>query len=111
MVAYYLDESGEIREKSESVSCYVNGGLDGERKKQRGEAKSITIPVPLSQAEVRAYVDYKETSNIDDALEHLGNEVNKGIERVTSGEVKKPLSVGKTLEQAVAPAGGDKLTF
>ncbi|CAN4277586.1 hypothetical protein H4W19_12720 [Pseudoxanthomonas mexicana] len=111
VVAYYLDGAGEIREKSESVSCHVKGGLDGERRKRRGVAKSITIPVPLSQAEVRAYVDYEETSNIDDALEHLGNEVNKGIERVTSGEVRKPLSVGKTLEQAVAPAGGDKLAL
>jgi hypothetical protein len=71
----------------------------------------VKIPVPLSEAEVRAYIDYRETSNIDDALKHLENEVNKAVEKATGGEVKKSLSDGKTLEQAVAPAGGDKMTF
>jgi hypothetical protein len=111
VVAYYLDESGEVKEKSDSVSCHVKGGIDGARKKSSGSSKSVNIPVPLSQAEVRAYIDYKETSNIDDALKHIENEVNKSVEKATLGAMKKPLSVGKSLEQAVAPAGGDKLTF
>jgi hypothetical protein len=33
VVAYYLDASGEIKEKSDSVSCDVRGGPDGARKK------------------------------------------------------------------------------
>lgn len=110
VVAYYLD-SDEVKKESGSVSCHVRGGIDGARKKSRGSAKSITIPVPLSEAEVRVYIDYEETSNIDDALKHIENEVNKAVEKVTGGVVKKPLSVGETLEQAVAPAGGDVLTF
>ena len=111
VVAYYLNASGEIKDSKASVSCHVNGGVDGARHHSTGSAKDIKVPVPLSEAEVRAYIDYKEISNIDDALTHIENEVNKAVEKATLGEVRKPLSVGKTLEQAVAPAGGSKLTF
>ncbi len=111
VVAFYLDDSDKVKEISDSCSCYVRGGDDGARKKSKGSAKTLKIPVPLSEAEVRVYIDYKETSNIDDTLKKLENVVNKTIEDATRGVVKKPLTVGKTLEQAVAPAGGDKLTF
>lgn len=111
VVAYYLDASGEIKQVSDTVSCHVAGGLDGARKKSTGIAQSITIPVPLSEAEVRAYIDYKDISNIDDALRHIENQVNNAVEKATGGEAKQLISVGKKLEEAVAPAGGEKLIF
>jgi hypothetical protein len=111
VVAYYLDASGEIKQASDSVSCHVKGGLDGARKRSTGSAKSVTIPVPLSEAEVRAYIDYKDISNTDELLKHIENEVNKAFKKATLGAVGPLISVGKTLEEAVAPVGGVKLTF
>ncbi len=111
IVAYYIDSSGNVQEKNQTVTCHVSGGPDGARKKSTSAAATLTIPVSITNAEVRAYVDYEETTNIEDALNHIENELNKSIETASGGFIKKPLSISTTLEQAVAPAGGDKLSF
>ncbi|WP_434141333.1 hypothetical protein JQR84_23515 (plasmid) [Pseudomonas luteola] len=111
VVAFYIDKSNILQQVSNQVSCHVKGGLDGARKSRSGEVKTITIPVPIAQAQVRAYIDYQEISNTEAAVNHLQGELNKIVEKSTLGLVKKPLSMGTSLEQAVIPAGGDKLAF
>ena len=109
--AFYLDDSGLIVEKSERVSCHVSGGLDGATHKSNGGAKNLKIPVSLSEANVRAYLDYKETTNIADALKNIENSINQTFEEATRGIVKQPLTIGQSLEQAVAPTAGYQLAF
>lgn len=109
--AYYIDNDGNVQEKYDSVSCHVRGGIDGARKRSDSEAKSITVPVTLDKAVIKAYINYQETDNISDFLNKINDVLNEAVENATGGVVKKPLSLGESLEQAVAPAGGDKLTF
>lgn len=110
VIAWYVDGSG-LEKKSVVANCHVSGGLDGARHWSKGDAKTITIPVPLKDANIRAYIAYTDVSNLNDFTAHLSGEINKAVDKVSAGLVKHPLKLGQTLQQAVAPTGGDKLSF
>ena len=87
--------SGEVAMRQDTVSCTVQGGVDGATKNSTSNATTITLPVAFKEAEVRAYIA-KDVVGGTAIIDKIAHEINKSVESLTNNVVKKPISTGSS---------------
>ena len=115
LVMYLDSKEGQVKTRHDSVTCKVDGPVDGRNATNTGGPVRLSVAAvcdadPNKNA-LRAWVmvDHAATSNWQNLEDKIKKTINDSVEKFTGGKVVAPLGPRSYLRDLAPPTGGLEL--